>query len=72
MFLMEFSLCFFYLVRLDDADQVKINWRGELFSLALENPATQKSVNYFAIYSMYGYKNSLEFDSIGGSAQYLG
>ena len=51
MFLMEFSLRFFYLVRLNDADQVKINWRGELFSLALENSATQKSVNYFVVYS---------------------
>ena len=38
-------------MRLDDADQVKINWRGESFSSALENSATQKSVNYFAIYS---------------------
>ena len=53
MFLMEFSLRFFYLVlvRLDDADQVKINWRGESFSPALENPATRKSVNYFVVYS---------------------
>ena len=50
---MEFSLRFFYLMRIDNADQVKINWRGESISLALEKSATQKSVNYFEDYSNF-------------------
>ena len=48
-----FTSFFFYLICLNNADKVEIDWKSESISLRLEKPAGAKSANYFAIYSIY-------------------